>query len=236
MKKVLLAVLILSGFCARAEYNGCFFKLSVEKMDGTSFIGHLYMTDAIIKTDSLNNNDYLVWNSGRGEFMPEDSIRFYKKRLSYIISLENQQDTIYTLLEPMALSKKEIRNIRVLDKIEQSYLYGLEILHESDDYAWLSKKPQTVLKTGGYLCDWEIFIHEESPQTNEVQGKLRKYEAEAEAKLKKLSIELNSSDGPYHRELQENINSLEERLDTDIPEILKGFKGEKVVILAFCSC
>ena len=100
----------------------------------------------------------------------------------------------------------------------------------------MKSKPIKVFRTGGTLCDWQIFVHETSENTEKTIIKIEELQRSFSTKIEALEADLEYLDGEEYYQTKEKIENLEEKIDSQFQELLSPFKGEKVVIISFCSC
>jgi hypothetical protein len=205
---------------AKAEYSGFHFTFEIKTNDGKILKAYSYVAEYYWNNDSLNNHQYLLRSIGYQTATSDDTFHFFDGRLTY--NYQNPEDRtgeryqVYQLIQPNKLNKGEIREIKVLDQFEFTYTLSIYNLLNVSDLKWMQKEPKKRIRYGVYLCDFLICVHEESKKVNTILRSLSLLE-------EKYKVE------------EENGDALEKYQD-EFDEILKTLKGEKVVIIAGCSC
>ena len=238
--KIILSIFLLSAsHFALAEYNGWFLKLAIETTKGEVIIGHVYRASAYFNEDSLSNERY-VTRSMSHYFLQGDEPRmvYYENLVKYDYVPEGGTETysVYTLIGEKSILVSDIKNIKILNHIDFSYLVNVASAHALRDTIWMKTPPVAKYIVDGYLCSWQLFVHEESANTKQVLAELKAFNNKNQQQLKKLEEELDYANGDYYREIEAKIETLEEGLDEAASDILAKLNGERVVIISFCSC
>lgn len=222
----------------KAEYNGWYIKFKITTQNQKELIGNIYLAQAYFEKDSIKNSNYLIERFNTLDNRSEDSLVYYKNLLSYQYKQEEDTNTYteYGLINQAMIAIQQIKSIEVLNMIDFWYLLGISSGHSISDTTWMKNKPVEVFRTGGNLCDWQIFVHEATEKTKQTIQQLKNLTNSNTSEIEKLEQELKYLDGAEYYKAKENIESLEEGMDEKYQEILKSFDGEKVVIISFCSC
>lgn len=234
---------LLSGFLlfnssVKAEYNGWYIKFKIITQNQEELIGNIYIAQAYFEKDSIKNSNYLIERFNTLDNRSEDSLVFYKNLLSYKYKQQEDTNTYteYGLINQSMIAIQQIKSIEVLNMIDFWYLSGIASTHTSADTIWMKSKPIKVFRTGGTLCDWQIFVHETSENTEKTIIKIEELQRSFSTKIEALEADLEYLDGEEYYQTKEKIENLEEKIDSQFQELLSPFKGKKVVIISFCSC
>lgn len=220
--KILQFILFLSllNLPAKAEYSGFHFSFEINTKDGRILKAYSYVAEYYWNNDSLNNQQYLLRSLGYQSGISDDTFYYFSNRLTY--DYQNPEDStgeryqVYQLIDQAKLHKREIQEIKIIDQFEFTYTLNIYNLLSAQDLKWMHKEPKMRVRYGVYLCDFLICVHEES---NKVKSALRLF-SELEEKYK----------------LDEENSDALEKYQEEFEKILKTLKGEKVVIVAGCSC
>lgn len=234
---------LLSGFLlfnssVKAEYNGWYIKFKIITQNQEELIGNIYIAQAYFEKDSIKNSNYLIERFNTLDNRSEDSLVFYKNLLSYKYKQQEDTNTYteYGLINQSMIAIQQIKSIEVLNMIDFWYLSGIASTHTIADTIWMKSKPIKVFRTGGTLCDWQIFVHETSENTEKTIIKIEELQRSFSTKIEALEADLEYLDGEEYYQTKEKIENLEEKIDSQFQELLSPFKGKKVVIISFCSC
>ena len=234
---------LLSGFLlfnssVKAEYNGWYIKFKIITQNQEELIGNIYIAQAYFEKDSIKNSNYLIEIFNTLDNRSEDSLVFYKNLLSYKYKQQEDTNTYteYGLINQSMIAIQQIKSIEVLNMIDFWYLSGIASTHTSADTIWMKSKPIKVFRTGGTLCDWQIFVHETSENTEKTIIKIEELQRSFSTKIEALEADLEYLYGEEYYQTKEKIENLEEKIDSQFQELLSPFKGKKVVIISFCSC
>ena len=234
---------LLSGFLlfnssVKAEYNGWYIKFKIITQNQEELIGNIYIAQAYFEKDSIKNSNYLIEIFNTLDNRSEDSLVFYKNLLSYKYKQQEDTNTYteYGLINQSMIAIQQIKSIEVLNMIDFWYLSGIASTHTSADTIWMKSKQIKVFRTGGTLCDWQIFVHETSENTEKTIIKIEELQRSFSTKIEALEADLEYLYGEEYYQTKEKIENLEEKIDSQFQELLSPFKGKKVVIISFCSC
>lgn len=189
-----------------AEYSEYPYEVQIVKKNGTILHG-FNTAGGYIDEDSMQNTEFLlkVLNRRNPEWM-----YFFKERLSYrpqdLDSNFGEMEYLYFFKDSVAVS--EIESIQILDWERQLYLNNIVTTHSLSDTVWMKNKPLDYVQLGGYFCDMQIMLYEDSPEIRKIIEELR-----AIAKVE---------------------DETEEYVDYDAA--IDKLLGKKVVIVLFCSC
>ena len=240
MKKLFLILIgiLLQTHSLKAEYNGWYIKFKIITQNQEELIGNIYIAQAYFEKDSINNSNYVIERFNTLDHQSEDTLVYYKNLLKYNFQPEEDTSTYteYGLINQQKIHVKDIKSIEVLNMIYFWYLSGIASTHTIADTIWMKSKPIKVFRTGGTLCDWQIFVHETSENTEKTIIKLEELQRSFSTKIEALEADLEYLDGEEYYETEEKIEKLEREIDKQFQELLTPFKGEKVVIISFCSC
>ncbi len=237
IKKLLFIFLLFNGHNALAEYNGWYLKLEITTTSNEEIIGYVYRASAYLKEDSLNNESY-VTRTLTQPLNPSEYMVYHEMLYRYEYTPVGAQEPYhnYALLGERSITTTEIRSIKILNRIDFSYLENVANVYLPSDTLWMNTLPVAKTMADGYLCSWQVFVHEETANTKKVLAELKAYSIKNEQQFKQLDEELENANGEYYREIEAKIEDLQDRLDGIASKILAKFEGEKVVIISFCSC
>lgn len=236
-KTAFTLILFCLSYSAFAEYNGWFLKIEITTANNEVIIGHIYRASAYFEEDSLSDEHYTTKALTRS-FTEDEHFVYFKTLYKYeYVPLGGLEPThIYALLNEQGIATTEIKNISVLDRIDFSYLENIASGHKLSDTLWMKEPPVVKAIADGYLCSWQVFVHEQSANTQKVLAELAVYQTKNAQQFKKLEEELEYANGEHYREIETKIDELQESLDEMASDILAQLDGEKVVIISFCSC
>ncbi len=225
MKKLLFIVLSLFCWKSRAENTGWYLGIVVVLENGTTANGYCYVESMHFDPDSASGQDYLF-----RKLLPNDTLHLFKKRISYSVGAgEWAGEKLFTLEERQSIQKLKVQSLRVVDSVAKGYLYNLRIFYPFDNYAWLNKAAEDYYRVQDLYCDRHVFIHHSSATTRQVLQSLKDYEQTFKSGLEELDQQ--PGDDAYLKK-----DRLWQKKSSDLSEILQKLKGEKVVLLEFCSC
>lgn len=240
MKKLLLVFTLITLLSPKAfaEYNGWFAALQIETKTGQEFTRHVYVVSAYFDNDSVNNQNYLLQKIDELDYFPDGKVTYYKDRLSYeYLSYGGEEKVkIYSLINEDSISIAEIAKVKILERIDFGYLLGVSSGHTLKDKIWMDQDPEQTLNEGGYFCDWQIFIHQKTKETDRIVEALTAYNKAFEAKRNTLEEDFKYSDGEDREQIKREIEKLEEEIDAEKDELIARFHKHKVVVIQFCSC
>lgn len=239
MNKLIICILfLLLTVHVKAEYNGWFIKFKITTKSQKELVGNVYIAQAYFEKDSINNSNYLIERFNTLDNQSEDSLVYYKNLLSYKYNQDGDTNTYtqYGLLNQEMIAINEIKSIEVINMIDFWYLSGIGSSHTIADTIWMKKAPVESFSFGGYLCGWDIFVHEATKKTDRILLQLKELTENHTLKIDSLEKNLKYLNGNDYYQTEEKIESLNDSIDEKASEILKLFDGEKVVILNFCSC
>lgn len=232
----LFLILLLSPLSLIAEYNGWFAEFEAIKKDGSSLHGFVYITSAYFEEDSAKNSSYLIRKLERLDHKVNDSILYFEHLIQYPVSREVDTSYLYTTIKPQYIPASQLDSVRILQRIEQSYIYILDILDPSSNLEWLKEDVQKEIHFSGYFCHYTLHIHRFSPEIHKVLNDLEEYERAYKLDEDELKADLQTQGGEYYRETRDKIEKLEESRDDAMREFIDRLKGEKVVLSGSCSC
>ncbi len=218
MKKTLivLTILSLSAGVKAQYYYGYYIKFDAETIHGETKTGFVYLAAHYLNNDSLNNTDYLkkALSQRAIEWHKRDSLVYYKERIKYdYIPVDDSlgsKSTIYRLNNEQAIANNEIQAIKIRDMIEQSYFIQISNPLSAADTVWASKRPLRSYSFTGFVCYFQIFVHENSQNTNRI--------------IKQL------------QEKQHKANEIDpNEIDEAFLNIIEELYGEKVVVVTECD-
>lgn len=226
---ILNFILIILPFSVFAEYGGFMVQFEMELKTGDKVQGYYYFIEHDFDSDSIEFPDYLLRILLEDQRYEEgsDSLFCYNYLLTYQYNLvdgeQNQVDSIYTLLEPKAFAANQIKSVRLLKTIYQSYISGVSSNLSTDDTLWTKMKPLSSHAYSGYLCYFQVFVHVKSDKVDLLLKRLEKAQKRIE---KEYEWQESSSEEVYTND----------KFDEELHEIIDEFENEKVVVITECTC
>ena len=122
---------------------------------------------------------------------------------------------VYKLVDISEINPSAISEIKITDSFSYRYLTTISNDLTLSDRSWMKTVPVEKIITGGYYCDYQIFVHKKSAKITEIRKEL-------DVKMKKWEdIELSSH----------NVNTY----GNEIRKIIDKLNGLQVVVVSFCS-
>lgn len=239
MNKILVVILtVLFSFSAKAEYNGYHISFTIEKVNGQKIKGYAYIAAAYLNLDSLQNTKYLkkaLDQDRQEDWADRKSLTYYKSRIvyNYTSVFDQQSSHEYYLTEEATLGYKSIKKITVDDMIDWSYLSGMTVLKTSD-LTWLDSKPAKSYALSAFLCDYQLFVHENNKKIDTIIG--RAQSLMEELALLEHNISEQQSNGSENDEIEAQLDEIHEKIDDEISKAIKQLEGYNIVIVSFCTC
>ncbi|MFY0675313.1 MAG: hypothetical protein JXQ87_18095 [Bacteroidia bacterium] len=239
MPKVILIILALFALTkfTKAEYGGVYIKYELSLKSGEKkscyreYSGYKEEFDILIE-DGLMPLSFL--------FSDQDSVRFYKDMLKYKYHWWYSESAMIQrgITNPFYLKTAKIESAKVLDMYSFSYMMGFGTSHSLADSVWMNQPVVDTASAGGYLCFWQIFVHEHNVEVERLLDQLR----EIQQPLKDLIKESNQIRKKYgfgyeYDEVNRKIDSIQNsNLEDQISEIIGELNRFKVVVIEECSC
>lgn len=237
MKNWILGLVACLGVYAeaKAEYNGAFYQFEIEMQDGFIDTGYCYIADAYIHADSLNNSTYFKNRIYRSWYYDQDSLSYFQHFFSYQYKLQYSSDvyTEYLTMGKVSVQYSKVKTVRFLKAYSSSYLSDIGSFHAPEDTIWMKNPPVDTFSVAGYLCGWNIFIHETNLEVADWKQKVQKKANELWIEYDELGEDLsyNRSDSA-----RKSYSEFEDELDSILSDYVFELTGQKVVIIAECSC
>jgi hypothetical protein len=239
MKQFLVTILLLACHFAAAEYNGWYITFKITTTANQEITGHTYKASAYLDEDSLESSTYLIRHLNRVGLTPDDPVFRYSKDLleyTYVPILATETAKAYSLLNERSIPLAEIKRIVIIDMIDFGYLLNIAGNHSLVDTIWMKTPALESAYVDGYLCSYEVYVHEQSENTIAVLREMSEFNAKNKGKIEAWEAEMKDAMGAYYQELEQKINDFQESLDEKASKIMAKLAGEKVVIISFCSC
>ena len=205
----LFLILLLSALSRPvfAEYQKLPAEFLIETREGRIIHGYVILSNLPVSMDSLNSENRLLKDMSNGWL---DSVTYYTDRLAYYYVEEGDGELRheYLLLGKQRFPLNRIRHIKLIAWERGSYLNGIRSDLKKQDEVWMREKPLRSVHYYGAYCDFLIFIHKESPKTDQLL---------AELKVLTDAAAVSGDPGDYEA-------------------VLKKFNGQKVVIITTCTC
>jgi len=243
MKKIFLALAsLIVPLLGYSQNYGHHIKYTIELVDGSSVQGYTYVhynrrdKDTISSYGEYLEKDYEY--ALRNDFDARGELLYYSKnRIEYhYTNYDGQQLSIFYLTNADSVLNSQIDAIHTDEMTPHTSDIWISTSHTWDDRGWMSSEPVESYSFEGYFCFHQIYIHQKTPETDSIIEELRKI---TEANLKereRLEEELPYADGEPHYQMQDRIEELEYEIDGQINELLRLFKGQKVVVVSWCTC
>lgn len=222
MNKILTFIFLLAlSLSLRAEYDGYYISFTIEQVNGKKQKGYVYMASAYLDMDSLHNTNYLKRALGGKDGDDQDSMTYFKHRIDYHYrntwdSSISSKYTTYYLTGQKKMPFRLIKKITIDEMIDHTYLFGISTDLKLADTSWIKTEPVKILSYSGYLCSYQVMVHQQSKRLTEVLKRL-------DAKQKQLSsMELDSENG--------------DKADEEIGKLISELEGLKVVVITECTC
>jgi hypothetical protein len=204
-----------------------------DKLHAYNFIAPYFLNDTLEtyleeNPDLILRNDY---NDSLGDYT------FFKERVDYNFNLNGNSGKSYQLINKTSIDFNSIKSVYIISSFNYTYAVGMSGINTLNDTVWSNIPAKEKYSFGGNFCSHDIFIHEQNKNVKLVISKLEKASLDFNTKLKELNEQLKNSDGVYYYNTKEKIDTLEERSDDVINEIIEEFdKDSKVIIITMCTC
>jgi hypothetical protein len=219
IKKALNIILILLfSTSIKAQFGGYQLSIEITTVDDHTSNGYSYVASNNFNLDSLENTNYLFNRIDQGFEIthPDDSFSYFKNRINYSNEDYNSDNKLFYLLDPVIIESKNIKSISIKSMDNQSTMIGFSNILSLSDTTWIMTNPIEKHSYSGYLCHYEIFVHEKTKKNEEIITRLELY-------LKEI-------------ENIKNDNELDTYIDEKILKILEELNGQKVIVISQCSC
>jgi hypothetical protein len=200
----------------RAEFGGSHFSFTIETNKGELIKGYTYVYNSYFNQDSINDIIYL-----KRIFLPEDkaeNLPFFKYRIEYNCPFfgNNSENgyKLYQLMGKIEIPLSSIKGIKINDSFEYGSFAEISNPLNISDTAWMKKKPIKKIEMIGYLCTYQVIVHQNSKKMGDI--------------LKQLKAKYNEYD-PDNLPMDTNLNN-------ELDKIFKKMKGCKAVVITECSC
>ncbi len=213
MKKYLLLLLILLKFNAEAEPRpSLYIKIQLEYQNGKKETLAFQRTVDFVNLDSLHYSDYLEskiqnW-VGAG-----DTITLYKQWVEFdcedLWSTEKSMMNVIGLSHPQKIYVARIKSYKLIEVRERGpgiFIYN-PLTYE--DQSWMKNKPLEMLKSGAELCEFAVYIFENTAETQKFVDELKA---------------INSGSKEYSEKVEE------------VYQLLNSIGKKRIVVVAYCSC
>ena len=220
MKKILLvAFASVIHLAALAEYSGYQLTLEVEYTDGSVAVGYAFPIGAYFNLDSINDTDYLKRQLTIRDGVTTDSLGYFKTRLVYDAVYPDDPSNAnryYDLQDFTKVALNQVARIKVRDRFNYSYLSQISSGLTLADSTWSNQKCVDSFVAGAYLCDFQIFVHEDHPEIQKIKAELNAHWDS----VKGLDLDYDTGD----------------EADSEVAEIVAKLYEYKVVVIMTCTC
>lgn len=224
-----------------AEYNGHQLEFKIIMHSGKELMGYQYLPQVFKEDENQSYEEFLEehvevvlrndFSDGLGEHA------YFNKRIVYsYLGYGSDSNEIMVLVDKRSILIDSVQSLEILSMISQTYMIGVSSLHDWSDRHWMKSPPHEKITTGGYLCDHQVFVHEDHSRTANIKQALDSLMLDFEKQIKEQEEIMRFSDGEDYYNAQEKISELEYALDEKVYMILEKFEGMKVVIVSGCTC
>ena len=173
-----ILTLLLGMACsgsAAAEYSGWFIQFTLERMDHSKTMGHVYVASAYFDQDSIQDQGYVLSRFHMLHNLENDTLVFFRHRITYRYSMNegSERAEVHGLLNKDSIPLADIRSIQILEMIDFWYLEGISSDHTISDTAWMKEAPVQYVAVNGYLCSHQVFVHARDERTDAVLEEMK---------------------------------------------------------------
>lgn len=236
---ILTFIYLFLPFIALAEYNGHQIEFTIELKDGNKIHGYNYLASVHQKDKTISYQEFLEKNYELVlmKHFNDGELTYFQHRIKYnYLDYDGNTRFIYALTDKKSIDKSKIKSLKIIELTDQTYAIGISSAHNWKDRLWMSSKPIEKISTAGYLCENQIFIHEDNPKIEQIKKELEKVSIEFDKKINEQKEIMKYSNGKEYIQAEKKINELENEIDGEISELLQKFNGKRVVIITMCSC
>jgi hypothetical protein len=215
-KTVIILTIIFLSISAKAEchYYSSHIKFTFEAIDGKISNGYICQSSChFFDKDLLEIAEYLK---------KQDSLYYFQDRIKYEYQNSFGKDTIYYPTNEKSVSSKNIKTIKIDEMFEKRFVNISEL--QLSDTSWLKQEPVKNISFGGIFCGHTLLVHTNSEKIDNVIRQLEVKQKEANEKTKLYNENPNEI----------NLNIMYD-VEEELEKIIDKFKGEKVVIISYCS-
>lgn len=241
LRNVLTFFYLFLPFIALAEYNGHQIEFTIELKNGNKIHGYNYLASVYQKDKTISYQEFLERNYEivlRHHYNDSlEELTYFENRIKYnYLDYDGEERFIYTLTDKRTIEKQQIKSLKIIELTDQSYAIGISSTHNWEDRFWMSIKPIEKISTGGYLCENQIFVHQDNPKIEQIKKELKKVSIDFDKKINEQKEIMKYSNGKEYLQAEKEIEELENKIDREISELLQKFHGMRVVIISMCSC
>lgn len=235
MKRVLLIAAFLLGCAAHAEYGITIYEAKFHSSQG-DFIGY-FEADGI-SHENLRNPGALNY-----PIQHNQHVFFYKELITYAYTGSPYQetphiDTNYILIDRDSMSVQDVDSISIINTIQWSYLWGSYILYDTraGESDWLKSVAPQSTHIWFELCEYNINIHEDTPQTREFVARIEELSRNLEEVRARIDQDLEHGYTEDKDSLGDYYEKVENETQEELSVLFKEYKGSKIVVISFCTC
>lgn len=235
MKRSLL-VLTLLFLCThlKSEFGGYHITFAITFTNGGIVKGYAFVPSLSFEMDSAGRSSYLKMALDQ-DYGVSKGFTYFTERITYLYKDKyryaetGKKSTTWYLTGKKTVPLRSIRRIRITNYKEHSSSFGIANPLTLQDTAWMNKEPLKSFRFEGYLCFYDVFVHEGSSKTDSL--------------LKLLKIKCNNFN--WRRKKAEEKNEEEsqdvdgyylDKIDKDLERLTKKLYGEKVIVIWYCTC
>lgn len=236
------AILIILVFIAaiktvKAEYGGVYVKYELSLKSEEKKIGYREYSGYTEEFDTLIKDGFMPLSF---LFDNQDSVRLYADMITYKYNWWYSENPMMQrgVAKPFYVATNQIVSVIVLKMYSFSYMMGFGTSHSLADSVWMKTPVVDTASANGYLCYWQIFVHEHNPEVNAIIKRLIDIQWPLKA-LEKEWRKVRKSQG-FGYDLDRINEKIDDIRNDDFDEKLSKIIGElndyKVVVIQECSC
>lgn len=235
------ALTLLLAICSltlRAEYQSWYITFKAVTLQNDTITGYVSVPTEYFEEDSITYSGYLLRSFDRMDYNPDGNFTFARHLVAYRFKYPEAEETsvAYTLVDTDYLQVSDIKHLEIVNRFNYTYLIGVANINRVADTIWAFTPTLYQEQVGGYLCDWNIFVHQTSKKVEDVLAKLKKKDAAMRRLEEEYEALRERGVSEAQEEAEKALNEREESIDEELGTLLKELEGEKVVIVSFCSC
>ena len=235
---LLLLLCVLHGEQAHAEYQEWYITFKAVTLQNDTITGYVRVPTVYFDEDSITSSGYLLRTFDKLDHNPDGNFTFARHLVAYRFKYPEAEETsvAYTLVDTAYLHVSGIKHLQIVHRFNYTYLIGVVNINTIADTAWAFKPPVYHAHAGGYLCDWNIFVHASSKKVDAVLAKIKQKDAAMRQLVEDYEQLREGGMSQAREEAEKALNEREESIDEEMSNLLDALEGEKVVIVSFCSC
>jgi F0F1-type ATP synthase membrane subunit b/b' len=89
---------------------------------------------------------------------------------------------------------------------------------------------------GGFLCEYQLFIHQDSEEVSALKRELDQLVAKFQKELDHYEEIMKNHQGEMRKEAEQKWEDLGREIDGELGEFLDKFNPYQAVVISMCSC